>query len=69
MDRRLSQERGMTRIVALCLLALVVALILWPPPAGAEPRATGDMGVVVERASGTLLIVDRSEREIGRAHV
>lgn len=32
-----------------------------------EPRATGDLGVVIERASGSLLIVDQSERAaIGR---
>lgn len=32
-----------------------------------EPRATGDLGVVVERASGSLLIIDQSEHAaIGR---
>jgi protein NirF len=37
------------------------------PAVGAEIRATGDLGVVVERESGSLLIVDRSERAaIGR---
>jgi protein NirF len=46
------------------LAALVLALVL---PAAADIRATGDLGVVVERASGSLLIVDRSERAaIGR---
>jgi protein NirF len=50
----------LTRLVA---LALALAL----PTAAAEIRATGDLGVVVERASGSLLIVDRSERAaIGR---
>jgi protein NirF len=47
------------------VLALTLALAL--PAAAAEIRATGDLGVVVERASGSLLIVDRSERAaIGR---
>jgi protein NirF len=46
------------------LLALLLALAA---PAAAEIRATGDLGVVVERASSSLLIVDRSERAaIGR---
>jgi protein NirF len=36
--------------------------------AGPELRATGGLGVVVERASGSLLIVDQSERAaVGRA--
>jgi protein NirF len=47
------------------LAALLLALTL--PAAAADIRATGDLGVVVERASGSLLIVDRSERAaIGR---
>ena len=47
------------------LAALALALAL--PAAADEIRATGDLGVVVERASGSLLIVDRSERAaIGR---
>jgi protein NirF len=42
-------------------------LALAMPAAAAEVRATGDLGVVVERASGSLRIVDRSERAaIGR---
>ena len=68
MDRRLSQARGLTRVVALCLLTLVGVLTVAANPArGADIRATGDLGVVVERAAGALLIVDRSERAaIGR---
>jgi protein NirF len=47
------------------LAALVLALA--GPAAADEIRATGDLGVVVERASGSLLIVDRSERSaVGR---
>ncbi len=54
--------------LALCL-ALALALAA-PAPAGPDcppPRATGDLGLVVERATGSLLVVDRSERAaIGR---
>ncbi|ADZ69006.1 cytochrome D1 domain-containing protein [Polymorphum gilvum] len=53
----------MTRLAAL-LLTLVLAA-----PAVAEPsyRATGDLGLIVERASGSLLVIDQSERAaIGR---
>ncbi len=50
-------------------LALCLALAA-PALAGADcppPRATGDLGLVVERATGSLLVVDRSERAaIGR---
>jgi len=68
MDRRLSQARGVTRTVALCLLAGVLALTVMVNRAPAHDiRATGDMGVVVERATGALLVVDRSERAaVGR---
>ncbi|SLN37579.1 Cytochrome D1 heme domain protein [Roseovarius gaetbuli] len=52
-----------TRILALSLAAL--ALCAPPLPASAQP--TGDLGLVVERASGSLLVVDQSERaSIGR---
>ena len=37
------------------LLLLLIAL-----PASAQPRGTGDLGVVVERASGQLLVVEHS---------
>ena len=47
------------------LLALFVILAL--PAAADEIRATGALGVVVERASGSLLVVDRGERAaVGR---
>ena len=52
-------------------LSFFLALALAAPAlAGSDcppPRATGDLGLVVERASGSLLVVDRSERAaIGR---
>jgi len=58
----------MTRVVALCLLILTLALTVWANTARAETwRATGDLGVVIERASGSLLIIDQSDRaKIGR---
>ncbi|GMG84396.1 heme d1 biosynthesis protein NirF [Paralimibaculum aggregatum] len=58
----------MTRILALCLLVATLAATVMVNRAGAgELRGTGDLGVVVERATGSLLIVDRSERAaIGR---
>lgn len=31
-------------------------------PASGTPRATGDLGVVIERAAGSVLVVDRSDR-------
>ena len=58
----------MTRVVALCLLILTLGFTVWMNTARAETwRATGDLGVVIERASGSLLIIDQSERaKIGR---
>lgn len=48
-------------------LALLAAAMLAMPVAADDIRATGDLGVVVERATGSLLIVDRSEHAaIGR---
>jgi protein NirF len=47
-----------TAALLLCLLAT---------PLMAQDRATGDLGLVIERASGSLVVVDRSERAaIGR---
>ncbi len=48
--------------------ALIAALMLAAAPALAdEIRATGDLGLVIERATGSLLVVDRSDRAaIGR---
>jgi protein NirF len=50
------------------VIAALAGLALLPgAAAAAELRGTGDMGVVVERATGALLIVDQSERAaIGR---
>ena len=46
---------------------LFIAALLPGLSFAAELRGTGDMGVVVERATGSLLIVDQSERAaIGR---
>lgn len=44
------------------LIALLAALVVAAPAFGDEPcRATGDLGLVVERATGSVLLVDRSE--------
>lgn len=46
----------------LCLLAFL-ATPLWAE----EPTATGDLGLVIERATGSLVLVDRSDRAaVGR---
>ena len=37
---------------------------LWSPLAHAELRGTGDLGIVIERASGSVCIVDTTERSI-----
>ena len=51
------------RLLAALTLSITTALTL---PAGArgEATATGDLGLVVERASGSLLLVDQSERAV-----
>ncbi|MEI2808420.1 cytochrome D1 domain-containing protein [Albidovulum sp.] len=48
--------------------ALLAALLVAAAPALAdEVRATGDLGLVIERATGSLLVIDRSDRaSIGR---
>ncbi|HEY1361254.1 MAG TPA: cytochrome D1 domain-containing protein [Xanthobacteraceae bacterium] len=46
-------------IARICFLLLCAAALA---PAQAEPRGTGDLGIVVERASGSLVIVDTSRR-------
>ncbi len=49
------------------LRTLIVALMLALPAAAAELRGTGDLGVAVERTTGSLLVLDRSEHAaIGR---
>ncbi len=68
MDRPISARRR--RIVAGLGLGLAAGLVPGRMAAGApEPtlRGTGDLGIVVERASGSVLIVDQSEHAaIGR---
>ena len=44
------------------LLTLVLMAVLLVSPARAEPTATGDLGLIVERATGSLLLIDQSER-------
>lgn len=43
-------------------LLIGIAASLFLSSAQAEPTATGDLGLVVERANGSLLLVDQSER-------
>ncbi len=58
----------MVRPIASTLLFATLLFTVWFNALRAdEIRATGDLGVVVERATGSLLIVDRSDRAaIGR---
>ncbi len=52
----------MTRLAALLICSALAA-----PAAAQQLRATGDLGVIVERATGSVLIVDQSEHAaIGR---
>lgn len=45
------------------LLHLIfAALVFAGPPAVSETMATGDLGLVIERASGSVLLVDQSDR-------
>lgn len=49
------------------MIGALAGLALLPASAIAEPQGTGDLGVVIERATGSLLIIDQSERAaIGR---
>jgi len=50
-----------TPLAAIGLATLLTGCQATPP---VEPRGTGDLGVVVERASGSLAVVDTSERRI-----
>lgn len=53
--------------LAVLFLPVLAAMSLMGVVAAETLRATGDLGVVVERASGSILIVDQSERAaIGR---
>jgi len=48
-------------------LALLSCTVLVSLPTHAEPRGTGDMGIVIERADGSVQIVDTTERRsLGR---
>lgn len=42
------------------ILPLLAAILM--TPAQAEPTATGDLGLVIERAKGSVLLVDQSDR-------
>jgi protein NirF len=45
----------------------IAALLLTCLPIGATAQSTGDLGLVIERASGSLVVIDRSDRAaIGR---
>ena len=50
----------MKAVVKTMICALAAALMLGA--AKAEPTATGDLGLVIERATGSVLLVDQSER-------
>ncbi|SLN53572.1 cytochrome D1 domain-containing protein [Ruegeria meonggei] len=43
-------------------LAATLMMTMAPIESKAEPTATGDLGLVIERASGSVLLVDQSER-------
>lgn len=45
-------------------LALSVLAALFMTTASAEPTATGDLGLVIERANGSVLLIDQSERAV-----
>jgi protein NirF len=45
------------------LTALALTLVLSATGVHAEPTATGDLGLVIERATGSVLLVDQSERD------
>lgn len=44
------------------ILAFALGCALTINPATAEPTATGDLGLVIERAAGSVLLVDQSDR-------
>ncbi|HFD16984.1 MAG TPA: protein nirF [Rhodospirillales bacterium] len=46
------------------LLPVLLSVLLLAAPAAAELRGTGDLGIVVERASGSVLIVETSGRRV-----
>ena len=56
----------MKRLLLLLLscAALLAGCATTPAASIASPKGSGDLGVVVERATGTLAIVDTSERRV-----
>lgn len=46
------------------VLAAVVLLLVGSTACGADPRGTADLGLIVERASGSVLVVDTTQRSI-----
>lgn len=52
------------RALLFALVSLLAACAGAPTAPAASPKGTGDLGVVVERARGTLAIVDTSERTL-----
>ncbi len=57
----------MLKALALALFTLAAPFALAPAALADDLRGTGDLGLIVEREAGSLLVVDRSERAaIGR---
>jgi len=56
------------KLRAMLILAISIAALWMPLRAGAtEVRGTGDLGIIIERATGSLLIIDSTKHEtIGR---
>lgn len=53
-------RRGMTRLLGLALLAGLLPAAAWTADADCAVRGTGDLGLVVERAQGSLLLIETS---------
>ena len=51
-------------LLLLSCAALLAGCATNPAPSNASPKGSGDLGVVIERARGTLAIVDTSERTL-----
>jgi len=53
------------RVLQLLLVMLLASCAATPPPAPAYvPEATGDLGVVIERGTGSVLIINTSDRTV-----
>lgn len=53
------------RVLQLLLVLLLASCAATPPPAPAYvPEATGDLGVVIERGTGSVLIINTSDRTV-----